>query len=60
MNYWTSSPTSGKTEREQVIMPIPVIIGLGLITLGFGLAVYIVVASIRDRRQVRPLNNDEE
>ena len=41
-------------------MPIPVIIGLGLIVLGFGLAVYIVVASIRDRRQVRPLNNDEE
>jgi len=28
--------------------------------LGFGLAVYIVVATIRDRQQVRPLSNDEE
>ena len=40
-------------------MPLPVIIGIGLIALGFGLAVYIVVATIRDRQQVRPLNNDE-
>ena len=41
-------------------MPFPVIIGISLITLGFGLAVYIVVASIRDRQQVRPLNIDED
>ncbi|MFM5952321.1 MAG: hypothetical protein ACKOOE_07020 [Micrococcales bacterium] len=41
-------------------LPIPVIIGIGLIALGFGLAVYIVVATIRDRQQVRPLSNDEE
>jgi hypothetical protein len=40
-------------------LPLPVIIGIGLIALGFGLAVYIVVATIRDRQQVRPLNNDE-
>ena len=41
-------------------LPIPVIIGIGLIALGFGLAIYIVVATIRDRRQVRPLTNDED
>lgn len=40
-------------------MPLPVIIGLALIALGFGLAVYIVIATIRDRQQVRPLNDDE-
>ena len=41
-------------------MPVPVIIGIALIALGFGLAVYIVIATIRDRQQVRPLNIDEE
>ena len=41
-------------------MPVPVIIGIALIALGFGLAVYIVVATIRDRQQVRPLNIDED
>ena len=41
-------------------MPLPVIIGIALIALGFGLAVYIVVATIRDRQQVRPLNIDED
>jgi phage shock protein PspC (stress-responsive transcriptional regulator) len=41
-------------------MPVPVIIGIALITLGFGLAVYIVIATIRDRQQVRPLNIDED
>lgn len=40
-------------------MPLPVMIGLGLITVGFGLAVYIIVATIRDRQQIRPLNEDE-
>jgi hypothetical protein len=35
-------------------------IGLGLITVGFGLAIYIVVATIRDRKQIRPLNDDDE
>ena len=40
--------------------PLTMLIGIGLIALGFGLAVYIVVASIRDGRQVRPLNIDEE
>ncbi len=41
-------------------MPLPVIIGITLIALGFGLAVYIVIATIRDRKQVRPLNIDED
>ena len=41
-------------------MPVPVIIGITLIALGFGLAVYIVIATIRDRQQVRPLNIDED
>jgi phage shock protein PspC (stress-responsive transcriptional regulator) len=41
-------------------MPVPVIIGLVLIALGFGLALYIVIATIRDRQQVRPLNIDED
>ncbi len=41
-------------------MPVPVIIGLVLIALGFGLAIYIVIATIRDRQQVRPLNMDED
>lgn len=41
-------------------MPLPVMIGLGLITVGFGLAIYIVVATIRDRKQIRPLNDDDE
>jgi phage shock protein PspC (stress-responsive transcriptional regulator) len=41
-------------------MPVPVIIGIALIALGFGLAVYIVIATIRDRQQVRPLNIDED
>ena len=41
-------------------MPLPVIIGITLIALGFGLAVYIVIATIRDRKQVRPLNFDED
>lgn len=41
-------------------LPLPVIIGAGLIALGFGLAVYIVVATIRDRKEVRPLTIDEE
>ena len=41
-------------------MPLPVIIGTGLIVLGCGLAIYIVIASIRDRQKVRPLNNDED
>ena len=39
---------------------LPVIIGIGLIALGFGLAVYIVIASIRDRQKVRPLTTDED
>jgi hypothetical protein len=41
-------------------MPLPVMIGFGLITVGFGLAVYIVVATIRDRKRIRPLNDDDE
>lgn len=41
------------------MLPLPVIIGLVLIGLGFGLAIYIIVAAIRDRQQVRPLNDDE-
>ena len=41
-------------------MPLPVLIGVALIALGLGLTVYIVVATIRDRQQVRPLNNDED
>ena len=41
-------------------LPLPVIIGIGLIALGFGLAVYIVIASIRDRQKVRPLTTDED
>jgi phage shock protein PspC (stress-responsive transcriptional regulator) len=41
-------------------MPVPVIIGIALIVVGFGLAVYIVIATIRDRQQVRPLNIDED
>ncbi|MEY4275768.1 MAG: hypothetical protein RIS26_231 [Actinomycetota bacterium] len=41
-------------------MPVPVIVGISLITLGFGLAVYIVIASIRDRQKVRPLTTDED
>jgi hypothetical protein len=41
-------------------MPVPVMIGVSLIALGFGLSVYIVIATIRDRRQVQPLKNREE
>jgi len=41
-------------------MSLPVMIGFGLIGVGFALAVYIVIASVTDRRQVRALNNDEE
>ncbi len=41
-------------------VPVPVMIGAALIALGFGLSVYIVIATIRDRRQVRPLKNHEE
>ena len=41
-------------------MPLPVIIGITLIALGFGLAVYIVIATIRYRKQVRPQNIDED
>lgn len=41
------------------MLPTPVIIGIALIVLGFGLGIYIIVASIRDRQQVRPLNDDE-
>jgi len=41
------------------MLPLPVIIGLALITLGFGLGIYIIIATISDRRKVRPLNDDE-
>jgi hypothetical protein len=41
------------------MLALPVIIGLVLITLGLALGVYIIVATIRDRQQVRPLNEDE-
>ncbi len=45
--------------RKANMFPLPVIIGLVLIALGFGLGIYIIVATIRDRQQVRPLNDDE-
>ena len=41
------------------MMPAPVMIGLGLIGVGFVLAIYIVVASITDRRRVKPLTKDD-
>ncbi|MCX6485376.1 MAG: hypothetical protein NTX78_01850 [Rhodoluna sp.] len=41
------------------MLPLPVLIGVSLIALGFGLGIYIIVASIRDRQQVRPLNDHE-
>jgi len=41
------------------MLALPVIIGLVLIALGLALGVYIIVATIRDRQQVRPLNEDE-
>lgn len=41
------------------MMPVPVMIGLGLIGLGFLLAIYIVFAALNDRRKVKPLNEDD-
>ena len=49
----------GELKRKDAMFPLPVIIGMALIALGFALGIYIIVASIRDRQQVRPLNDDE-
>jgi hypothetical protein len=57
MKYWTWGPMGNP--RKANMFPLPVIIGLVLIALGFGLGIYIIVATIRDRQQVRPLNDDE-
>lgn len=41
------------------MLPVPVLIGIALITLGVALGIYIIVASLRDRQHVKPINDDE-
>jgi hypothetical protein len=52
-------PNSTIHRGTHQMMPVPVMIGLGLIGVGFILAIYIVVASINDRRRVKPLTKDD-
>ena len=43
-----------------VLLPVPVMIGIGLVALGFVVAVYVVVVTIRDGRQIKPINPNED